>query len=44
MNEDEERDISEVYKILTDLSDHEMQRLEDAIAVYTEEEKEEEQE
>lgn len=33
---DEDRDISEVYRILTDLSERELQRLEDAIDSYTE--------
>lgn len=32
----EERDISEVYRIISDLSDHELEQLEDAINSYTE--------
>lgn len=32
-----ERDISEVYRILGDLSDHELRKLNDAIDTYTEE-------
>lgn len=35
-NDQEERDISEIVRILNDLSDHEMNRLEDAIDSYTE--------
>lgn len=35
-----ERDISEVYRILCDLSDDELQRLEETIESYTEEEHE----
>lgn len=35
-NNQEERDISEVLRILGDLSDNEMNRLEDAIDSYTE--------
>lgn len=37
-NNQEDRDISEVLRILRDLSDGEMNQLEDAIDTYTEEE------